>query len=71
VVFCFQGWTLRRTYRWLAWGKARVLTIGSILAWVAEAGADNERNGTKGGETKCSTWSVMKWSGSTCRRHWP
>ena len=27
---------------------------GSTLAWVAEAGADNERNVTKGGRTKCS-----------------
>lgn len=27
---------------------------GNTLAWVAEAGADNERNVTKGGGTKCS-----------------
>ena len=28
---------------------------GSTLAWVAKAGADNKRNETKGGETKCSS----------------
>jgi hypothetical protein len=27
---------------------------GSTLAWAAEAGADNERNGTEGGGAKCS-----------------
>ena len=34
-----QGQTLRRAYRWLAWGKARVVTECNGANWVGWNGA--------------------------------
>ncbi|HZL08353.1 MAG TPA: hypothetical protein VFC65_00030 [Prolixibacteraceae bacterium] len=33
-VFVFRGKLYRRAYRWLAWGKARVVTEWKVAIWV-------------------------------------